>query len=267
MTLQETFQTEHPVALVTGSGAARVGRAIAERFASQGCHVALHANHSVQEAELTAAELRKRFGVQSIVTSGSLEDDKTPEKIVGETHVHFGQLDILVNSAAIWSPTALEDVTPEEIRRYLEINTVGAFLCARAAGLKMADQATGGSIINIGDWATSRPYMDHAAYFPSKGAVETMTRSLAVELAGRNPRIRVNCIQPGPVLLADDVSDDYRQRISASTLTGKVGTPQQVAHAAQFLCENEFVTGVCLPVDGGRSIYAPDGLQSGLNTG
>ena len=103
--------------------------------------------------------------------------------------------------------------------------------------------------------------------FPSKGAIEVMTRSLAVELAHRNTRIRVNCIQPGPVLLADDVSAEYAQRIAASTLVGRVGTPLHVAHAVQFLCENDFVTGICLPVDGGRSIYAPDGLQIGLNSG
>ena len=267
MSLQETFQTDHPVALITGSGAPRVGRAVAERFARLGCHIALHANHSLKEAENTAVRLRDDHGVQVIVTTGSLEDETTPEKIVGEAHVYFGHLDILVNSAAIWSPTALEDVTASEVRRYLEINTLGSFLCAQAAGLRMVKQTTGGSIVNIGDWATVRPYLDHAAYFPSKGSIETMTRSLAVEFAHRNPKIRVNCIQPGPVLLADDVSDDYRRRIAASTLVGKVGTAEQVAHAAEFLCENEFVTGVCLPVDGGRSVYAPDGLQSGLNTG
>ena len=131
----------------------------------------------------------------------------------------------------------------------------------------MVEQVTGGSIINIGDWATVRPYLDHAAYFPSKGAIEVMTRSLAVELAHRNRKIRVNCIQPGPVMLADHVSESHRKRVAASTLVGEVGTPHHVAHAVRFLCENDFVTGICLPVDGGRQIYAPDGLQVGLNTG
>jgi NAD(P)-dependent dehydrogenase (short-subunit alcohol dehydrogenase family) len=94
-----------------------------------------------------------------------------------------------------------------------------------------------------------------------------MTRSLAVELASRNRRIRVNCVQPGPVLLADHVSDDLRTRVADSTLLGKIGSPDNIAHAVQFLCENDFVTGVCLAVDGGRSIFAPDGLQVGLNSG
>ena len=267
MTLQEIYNTQTPVVLVTGSGSARVGRAVARMFASQGCNIALHANRSLKEAEFAADAMRKEFNVQVMVTTGSLEDESVPEKIVGEAHVYFGHLDILINSAAIWSPTSLDDITADEVRKYFDINTLGSFLCARAAGQRMAQQESGGSIVNIGDWATVRPYLDHAAYFPSKGAVEVMTRSLAVELAHRNPRIRVNCIQPGPVLLADDVSDEYRAKVATSTLVGKVGTAEHIAHAARFLCENDFVTGICLPVDGGRSIYAPDGLQIGMNTG
>ena len=267
MSLQDLFETPSPAVLVTGSGADRVGRAIAIHFASLGCNIALHANTSVDEAEQVAADLQKRFDIQTVVTQGSLSDDETPAKIVGQAHDTFGRLDILINSAAIWTPTTLEDVTADELRRYFDINTVGSFLCSRSAGKLMESQSTGGSIVNIGDWATVRPYRDHAAYFPSKGAVEVMTRSLAVELASRNRRIRVNCIQPGPVLLADDVSDEHCQKIAASTLVQRVGTAEHVAHAAQFLCENDFVTGVCLPVDGGRQIFAPDGLQIGINTG
>jgi NAD(P)-dependent dehydrogenase (short-subunit alcohol dehydrogenase family) len=259
--LQDVFQTPSPVALITGSGSKRVGHAVAEHFARLGCHIALHANTSVREAEIAADNFRQEYGIQVIVTEGSLTDDTTPERIVQETHLEFGRIDILVNSAAIWSPTKLDEVTPDEMRRYFDINTLGSFFCARAAGSRMVQQDRGGSIVNIGDWATVRPYLDHAAYFPSKGAVEVMTKSLAVEFAARNNRIRVNCIQPGPVLLAEDVDEEHQRKIANSTLVGRVGTAQHVAHAAQFLCENDFVNGVCIPVDGGRQIYAPDGLQ------
>lgn len=266
-TLQDVFQCDHPAALITGSGAPRVGREIAVQLAQRGCQVALHANNSLAEAEKAADMIRSECGTQVIVTAGSLENPSVAGRLVEETHQAFGRIDIMVNSAAIWRPTKLEAVTAEEIRRYFEINALATFLCARAAGLKMVEQPAGGSIVNIGDWATVRPYLDHAAYFPSKGAVETLTRSLAVELAQRNPGIRVNCIQPGPVMLADDVSVDDAKRIAATTLVGRIGTPQHVAQAVVFLCENDFVTGVCMPVDGGRSIYAPDGLQVGLNCG
>ncbi len=264
--LQQTFQVDSPVALVTGSGAPRVGRAIAMHLANLGCRIAVHANRSQNDAEEVVESIQQQHGARAIVTLGTLTDESVPDRLVDETFSQFGRLDILVNSAAIWYPTPLERVTADDLRNYFEINTIGTFLCARAAGKKMADQSTGGSIVNIGDWATVRPYQDHAAYFPSKGAIEVMTRSLAVELSQWNKNIRVNCVQPGPVMLADDVSEEKASQIANSTLVGRVGTADHVAHAVQFLCENDFVTGVCLPVDGGRTIYAPDGLQTDLGS-
>lgn len=265
--LKSVFDSPAPVALITGSGAPRVGRAIAFELAGHGCRIALHANRSVDQANQAAKQLADQFQTESIVTTGSLDRDDVPQRLVDETIDAFGRVDILVNSAAIWSPTALDQVTPKEMRRYFDINTIASFLCARAAGQRMATQSTGGSIVNLGDWATSRPYMDHAAYFPSKGAVDVMTRSLAVELATRNAAIRVNCIKPGPVLLDDEVPDAKRRKLCESTLSGEIGTEKHVAHAVRFLCENTFINGVCLPVDGGRTIYAPDGLQVGENIG
>ncbi len=261
--LQDVFHDPSPVALVTGSGAPRVGRSIALHLARLGCRIALHANQSRHAAETAAQMIHRQFGVEVMVTLGSLTDDAVPAKLVDETCQRFGRIDILVNSAAIWSPTPLAEVSADEIRHYFQINTVASFLTARAAGATMAQQTWGGSIVNLSDWATVRPYLDHAAYFPSKGAVEVMTRSLAVELSRANPRVRVNCIQPGPVMLADDVSEQQAQELAASTLVGRIGTADHIAHAVQFLCENDFVTGVCLPVDGGRTIFAPDGLQQG----
>ncbi|TWT82416.1 Glucose 1-dehydrogenase 4 [Planctomycetes bacterium CA13] len=265
--LQEIFNTDSPVALITGSGSPRVGQTIASWLARQRCRIALHANTSIEKAEQAAAQMRTEYGVDVIITQGALGEDGTAEKIVDETAGHFGRIDVLVNSAAIWHPTKLEAVTADEVRRYFEINSLGSFLCAKAAGLRMVDQPSGGSIVNIGDWATARPYLDHAAYFPSKGAIEAMTRSLAVELGTRNPRVRVNCIQPGPVLLSEDMSELDQRRLAETMLLGRVGTPESIAHAVLFLCENDFVTGVCLPVDGGRTIYASDGVQMGMNTG
>jgi NAD(P)-dependent dehydrogenase (short-subunit alcohol dehydrogenase family) len=264
--LRKTFQCDHPVAIVTGSGSRRVGRAIAVHLASLRCKIALHANTSKSELQDAANELRAS-GIEVITTLGDLRDPNTAAEMIDQVVQAFGRIDILVNSAAIWSPTRLEEVTADELRNYFDVNAVGSFIAARAAGLHMVSQPSGGCIINLGDWATVRPYLDHAAYFPSKGAIEAMTRSLAVELGSRNPRVRVNCIQPGPVLLASDVDREKRARIADSVLLKKVGNAEQIAHAVQFLCENDFVTGVTLPVDGGRSIYANDGMQTGLNTG
>jgi len=265
--LQTTFDCDAPVALVTGSGAPRVGRCIAEELSRRGCHVALHANTSREAADEAASNWQSKFGRDAIVVTGSLEDDSICESIVKQTHAHFGRLDVLVNSAAIWKPTSLDAITGDEIRRYFQINSVATLLCGRAAGRIMCEQPRGGVIINIGDWATGRPYLDHAAYFPSKAAVEVITRLLAVELASRNHHVRVNCVQPGPVMLAADVDVDTIASLEASTLVRRIGTGEDVATAVAFLCENTFVTGACLPVDGGRGIFSPDGLQVGRNTG
>jgi len=266
MSLAKTFECSAPVALVTGSAAPRVGRAIALRLAASGCRIAIHARNSIDEGNRLAEQLIAQ-GTEAIVHQAEMQDSDSVEAMIASVVKNFGRLDILVNSAAIWNPMRLEDVTADEVRRNLEVNAVGCFVAAKAAGLQMVRQASGGAIVNISDWATSRPYLDHAAYFPSKGAVEAMTRSLAVELAIRNPKVRVNCVQPGPVLLGDNVDEVVRRQLEDAVLLKRIGTAEEVAHAVEFLCENQFITGVMLPVDGGKSIYANDGLQSGLNTG
>jgi len=120
---------------------------------------------------------------------------------VQQTVARFGRLDVLVNCAASWKSTRLEDVTAAEVATISTPTRWGPFFCSQQAGLAMVKQPEGGNIINIGDWATVRPYLHYAAYFPSKGALPTMTRTFALELASRNPNVRVNCILPGPVML------------------------------------------------------------------
>jgi pteridine reductase len=120
----------------------------------------------------------------------------------------------------------------------------------------MAQQSEGGCIVNFGDWAVARPYLNYAPYFASKGAIPALTRCLAVELGVRNPRVRVNCILPGPVLFPDDMPAAERDVAIRSTLVKRTGQPENVAQAVLSFVENDFVTGVCLPVDGGRTIYA-----------
>jgi pteridine reductase len=168
----------------------------------------------------------------------------------------FGRIDALVNCAAVWKARRLDDVTADDVREHFETNVLGSFLCSRHVGLVMVGQPSGGAIVNFGDWATVRPYLDYAAYFPSKGAIPAMTRDLAVELGTRNPRVRVNAVLPGPVMLPQAMDDTERRAIVNATLAKREGSPQNVADAVLFLLENDYVTGVCLPVDGGRSIFA-----------
>jgi pteridine reductase len=118
----------------------------------------------------------------------------------------------------------------------------------------MAGQPEGGAIVTIGDWAIARPYPDYAAYFASKGAIPAVTACLAVELARRNPAVRVNCILPGPVMLPENLPEHEVKGAVAGTLLKRPGRPENVAQAVIFLVENDYVTGICLPVDGGRTI-------------
>ena len=241
------------VALITGSGRRRVGNVVARMLAARGYRIALHYQRSESSAMETAAELgRQGASVTAMQADVSSADDV--DRLFDEVQSRFGRLDVLVTAAAIWEPKRLEDVTADDVRRHFEVNALGTFLCARAAGLIMAAQLEGGTIVTVGDWATARPYPNYAAYFPSKGAVESMTRSLAVELALRNPAVRVNCVLPGPVLLPENLPPGERVQVVADTLVGRTGRAENVGQAVLFLIENDFVTGVCLPVDGGRTI-------------
>ena len=152
------------------------------------------------EASETVAALRGR-GVEAESFAADLTDESAVRGLVAAVLARFGRMDVLVNCAAIWQRKRLEEVTAADVRRHFDTNALATFLCSQHAGLAMVKQPEGGLIVNLGDWAEVRPYLDYSAYFPSKGAVTTMTRCLAVELAHRNPRVRVNCVLPGPVML------------------------------------------------------------------
>ena len=248
-----TSAENHRVALVTGAGRHRVGSVIAAALADRGYRVALHYNRSAQDAQETVTRLAER-GVPGRAFQADVAVEAEVDRLFDEVMAWAGRLDVLVTAAAVWEPKSLEETTAADVRRQFDINTLGTFLCCRRAGLIMAGQAEGGSIVTIGDWATHRPYRDYAAYFVSKGSIATLTRTLAVELARRNPAVRVNCILPGPVMLPADLPAEERERSIAGTLVRREGRPEHVAQAVLFLVENDFVTGVSLPVDGGRTI-------------
>jgi pteridine reductase len=243
------------VAMITGSGSRRIGNTVARTLAERRYSVVLHYHRSANEAAQTVTELESR-GVAAMAIEADLRHESDVDRLVQAALTRFGRIDVLVNSAAVWSPKPLEKVTAADVQHHFEVNTLGTFLCSQRVGLVMVEQPEGGSIITIGDWAIGRPYRDYAAYFASKGAIPALTRSLAVELGSRNPRVRVNCILPGPVMLPPDMPQAERDRVVQSTLVKHEGRPENIAQAVLFLIENDFVTGACVPVDGGRSIYA-----------
>jgi len=241
------------VALVTGSGKKRVGSAVAEALARRGFAIAVHYRSSAKEAEDTAEHLRS-LGMQAETFHADLSREAEVKAMVKGIRDRFGRIDMLVNCAAIWESKVLEDVTAADVMKHFETNTLGSFLTCQQVGLMMVQQPEGGLIVNLGDWAEVRPYLDYAAYFPSKGAVTTMTRCFAVELSHRNPKVRVNAILPGPVMLPPDLPEAEKDHAIQGTLVKHEGNPANIAQAVLSFLDNDFLCGVCLPVDGGRTI-------------
>ena len=249
--------TTGTVALVTGAGKRRVGSYVADALATRGYSIAIHYRTSATEANEAVARFRAQ-GVDAEAFAADLTDEQSVKKLVSQVLARFGRIDVLVNTAAIWKRKPLEQTTAADVRTFFEANTLATFLCCQQVGLAMVGQPEGGSIITFGDWATARPYVNYAAYFPSKGAIPTLTRTLAVELGTRNPKVRVNCILPGPVMLPPDLPAAEREQAINATLVKREGSPHNIAQAVLHFIENDFITGACLPVDGGRSIYAVD---------
>jgi pteridine reductase len=243
------------IALITGAGKRRVGWHVADALAARGYSLVVHYWNSRNAAEEAVKGFQDK-GVEAVAMQADLTDEKAVHALVDCALQRFGRLDVLVNCAADWQRKPLEMVRAADVRHYFEVNTLGSFLCSQRAGLAMVKQAEGGVIILIGDWAACRPYLDYAAYFPSKGAIPTLTRTLAVELGSRNPAVRVNCILPGPVMLPESLDPAERREAIEGTLVKREGRPEHVAQAVLFLVENDFVTGISLPVDGGRSVFA-----------
>ncbi|MGE3805953.1 MAG: SDR family NAD(P)-dependent oxidoreductase [Gemmataceae bacterium] len=242
------------VALITGAGRRRIGQHVADALAERGYSIALHYHSSRADAEEAVRGYEAR-GLEAAAYQADIRDEGAVARMFEQALARFGRLDVLVNTAAVWDARKLEETDAAVVRHNFDTNVLGSFLCARAAGLAMVKQPEGGAIVNVGDWAEARPYLDYSAYFISKGAIPALTRSLAVELAARNPMVRVNCILPGPLMLPADLSEADKQNSIGTTLAQREGSPQHLAKAVLFFIDNDYVTGVSLPVDGGKTIY------------
>ena len=247
------------VALVTGSGKKRVGYHVAAALAARDYALVIHYHTSADDAADTAEQFSRSHGIPILTARANLSNEGEVKAMVQESLSLFGHIDVLVNCAAIWHPKKLEEVTAADVLANFEANTLGTFLTCQHIGLAMVKQASGGAIVNLGDWADARPYPDYAAYFPSKAAIPGLTRTFAVELGLRNPNVRVNAVLPGPVMLPPDLTIAEKTASVAGTLVKREGSPENIAKAVLHFIDNDFITGSCLTVDGGRSVFAGGG--------
>jgi 3-oxoacyl-[acyl-carrier protein] reductase len=239
-------------ALVTGS-ATGIGRAVAWRFADRGYAVTVNYSRSRAEAEETADGVRAR-GAPVLLVRADVADDAAVRDMVGRTAAEFGGLDVLVNNAATtrFIPHAdLEAVTAEVWDEILGVNLKGTFFACRAAMPHL--KARRGNVVNIASVAGLGGSGSSIAYAASKGAVITLTKSLARAFA---PEVRVNAVAPGPVQtrwLADH--QDMVDEAMKVTPLKRPATPEDIAAATLFLAEDAtLMTGQVLVVDGGRTI-------------
>lgn len=249
-----------PVALITGSGRDRVGNVVARGLADDGYRIALHYHSSEEDALKSRDELRGS-GVGCEAFQANVSDEQQVQNMVDAIVAEFGSIDVLVTTSSIWPTETLEETTAASVLKSFEVNTLGTFTVAKAAGLVMTQQDSGGNIVTMGDWKIDRPYLDHAAYFIAKGSIPALTRVLALELGHRNPNVRVNCIHPGPVMFPPGTSEEEQQQLIDSTLVKKADQPEAVTAAVRFFIQNAMVTGTCIPVDGGQHFYSPQDIK------
>jgi 3-oxoacyl-[acyl-carrier protein] reductase len=237
----------HQVALVTGGGTG-IGRAIALALADRGIDVAVNYSRSREDAETTAGAIRER-GRRGLALRADVSNDEEVRDMVGRLIGEWGRLDILVNNAGTTffvDHKDLDALTGEMWDRILSVNVKGTFFCSRAAARVMTE----GRIINIGSVAGVRGVGSSIAYAASKGAIHTMTLSLARALA---PKVTVNAIAPGLIETRWHAGHEAQTaKMVESIPVKRIGRPEDIAHIAVALATaNNFLTGQIITVDGG----------------
>ena len=251
------FQLTGQVAIVTGAGSG-IGQAIARLFARQGAHVIV-LDRDPTAADATADSIRSPGGQAESLACDVANADQVAG-VFGRIDAGRQRIDILVNNAGIAHVGTIEQTTEADLDELYRVNVKGVFLCARAAVPIMRRQG-GGVILNMASIASLIGLPDRFAYSMSKGAVLTMTRSIAVDYMKEN--IRCNCICPARVhtpFVDQYVAKHYAgreqevlQQLSAYQPIGRMGTSEEVAFLALYLCSEEasFITGQAYPIDGG----------------
>jgi 3-oxoacyl-[acyl-carrier protein] reductase len=243
------------VAVVTGASKG-IGAAIAKQLAADGASVVVNYATSREGADQVVSEIEKRGG-KAIAVGGSVANEADISNLFAETKKAYGKVDILVNNAGVYAFSPLEQVTADEYRRQYDTNVLGILLATKAAVPLFP--AEGGSVINISSVVSTLAPAGASVYASTKGAVDTITKSLAKELGPR--KIRINSINPGLVITegtqsAGIAGSDFEKDVVAETPLGRVGNPEDIALPAAFLASDDarWITGETIFVSGGAAI-------------
>lgn len=245
----DRFKLDGRVAVVTGGGRG-IGRGIAVAFAEAGADVVIP-ERNMSEAEVTAESVRK-LGRRSLAISCDVSRREQVEAMINRTIKEMGHLDILVNNAAASKSLPMMAMDDEEFEFELRVTLKGMFICSQIAGKIMSNQKSG-VIVNISSRQSVTPSLGQAAYGAAKAAVNSLTRTLAWELA---PDVRVNAILPGPVETEGNdllIPRSMYDRIRDIVPLNRWGEPEDIATAALFLASDagSWVTGRLFEIDGG----------------
>ena len=196
-----------------------------------------------------ASQINRIHPGQAKAVKANLEDPRQIKKAVASAGNYFKKIDVLINNASIYEKNQFGKTSLKDWDRHLNINLRAPFFLAQEIVPWMKE---GGQIINIADWAGLRPYPDFIPYCVSKAGLLCLNTALAKALA---PKIRVNAILPGPILLPEGSSTRFKRAVIRATPLKRIGSPQDIVQAVAFLIESgSFVTGAQIPVDGGRLI-------------
>jgi 3-oxoacyl-[acyl-carrier protein] reductase len=256
-----TGRLEGDAAIVTGSSTG-LGEGIARRFAAEGANVVTN-SRSLERAESTAEAIREAGG-EAVAAEADVSEKADVEALVDAAIDEFGSLDVMVNNAGTTVEKPLFEQTPEDWRHVLDINLTGTFFGSQVAGKRMVEQGAGGQIVNLSSMFGSVGVQGRAPYNATKGAIENLTRNLAVELAEHD--VCVNALAPGYVrtdLAAAPWGEEAKEHewpyygyseehVRNRTPLGRFGTLEEVNECATFLAAGgHYTTGEVLHNDGG----------------
>jgi 3-oxoacyl-[acyl-carrier protein] reductase len=240
------------VAVVTGASKG-IGAAIAEKFGAEGAKVVVNYARDKAGAEKVVQKINQTGG-ESVAVQADVSKAQGIKKLFAETEAAFGNVNILVNNAGVYEFRPLESVDEEHYRKLFDLNVLGLLLTTKEAVVHMNGE--GGSIINVSSIASKTPAINSSVYSATKGAVDVISRALALELAPR--KIRVNSLSPGAtetegVRSMPEYKNGFEQLAIARTPLGRMGTGEDIAKAALFLASEDsgWVTGEELLVGGG----------------